>query len=148
MRTRLKVQSVWILGVSLFICCLLETTKINAQELSKEEALNTAETYDKKMLELYQQGNYEKAIEFAQMSLKLREKHLPPDHPDVALSLNDLARLLELKGDYEGAEPLYRRALEIDEKLLGKEHPSVATSLNGLAVFLYTKRDYEGAEPL
>jgi hypothetical protein len=37
-------------------------------------------------------------------------KVLGPDHPDVAISLNNLASLYESQGQYAEAEPLQRRS--------------------------------------
>ena len=63
--------------------------------------------------------------------LAIREKVLGLDHPDVAMSLNNLGLLLQAKGDYTSAEPPYRRALAIVQKALGPDHPDVA-DLNNL----------------
>lgn len=49
------------------------------------------------------------------MALRIREARLPPDHPDIANSLNSLAASLSARGDVAGAEPLLRRALAIKE---------------------------------
>ena len=49
---------------------------------------------------------------------------LGPGHPDVANSLNSLAKLLEAKGDYAGAEELLRGALVICQLALGLDHPT------------------------
>jgi CHAT domain-containing protein/Tfp pilus assembly protein PilF len=68
--------------------------------------------------------------------------------PDVAISLSNLARLLQEQGRYEEAEPLNRRDLAIKEKVLGPEHPDVALSLNNLAVLLKLQGRYAEAEPL
>ena len=59
-------------------------------------------------------------------------------HPDVAISLNNLAALYRAQhpGKYEQAEPLYQRALTISEKALGPEHPDVAKSLDNYADLL------------
>ncbi len=68
-------------------------------------------------------------------ALAIQEKALGPDHPDVAIDLNNLAGLLYAEGDYAGAEPLYRRALAIDEKALGPNHPKtlqIKKNLDGL----------------
>jgi hypothetical protein len=46
-----------------------------------------------------------------------------PEHPDTALSLNELVSLLHTQGDLAGARPRYERALAIHEKVLGTEHP-------------------------
>jgi tetratricopeptide (TPR) repeat protein len=55
------------------------------------------------------------------------EKALGPDHPDVAIDLNNLALLYDNQGRYADAEPLYKRALAISEKALGPEHPTTKT---------------------
>ena len=56
-------------------------------------------------------------------ALAIDQKALGPEHPDVAIDLNNLAMLLYSKGDYAGAEPLIRRAVAMDEKALGPDHP-------------------------
>ncbi|MDZ4723273.1 MAG: tetratricopeptide repeat protein, partial [candidate division Zixibacteria bacterium] len=72
------------------------------------------------------------------------EKALGPDHPDVALSLNNLAFLYNTQGQYALAEPLYKRALEIREKALGPDHPNVAGSLENMAaLYRATEREKE-----
>jgi len=81
-------------------------------------------------------------------ALTIREKSLGPDHPDVALSLLNLATLYSDLGDYAKAEPFYQRALAIREKSLGPEHPLTARSLDNLAILYVALRDYAKAEPL
>jgi tetratricopeptide (TPR) repeat protein len=71
-----------------------------------------------------------------QRSLKIYEKSLGPEHPDVATSLNNLAELYRIQGQYGKAEPLYQRSLKIWEKSLGPDHPDVATSLKNYAELL------------
>jgi tetratricopeptide (TPR) repeat protein len=61
-----------------------------------------------------------------------------PDHPDTAMSLNNLAELYRSQGRYDEAEPMYKRALEIYEKALETDHPDVATFLENMS-FLYKK---------
>jgi tetratricopeptide (TPR) repeat protein len=72
-------------------------------------------------------GNYGAAAAIWQQILAIVEKALGVDHPDVALSLNNLAQLLISQGQYAAAEPLLRRSLAIYEKALGPDHPYVAT---------------------
>ena len=48
------------------------------------------------------------------------------DHPDAAISLNNLAGLLRDKGYLTAARPLFERALAIYEKALGPDHPTTA----------------------
>ena len=61
---------------------------------------------------------------------------LGPEHPDLAIELNNLAEVYRAQGRYSGAEPLHKRALAIWEKALGPEHPHVATSLGNYAALL------------
>ena len=80
--------------------------------------------------------------------MEIWEKQLGPDHPDVALGLNNLGLLYNNLGDYDKAEPLYKRALEIWEKQLGPDHPQVAIRLNNLGLLYNNLGDYDKAEPL
>jgi tetratricopeptide (TPR) repeat protein len=57
----------------------------------------------KKVIELYDAGQYSDAIPVAQQALAIREKALGPDHPDVASSLNNLAELYRKQGRYADA---------------------------------------------
>lgn len=75
-------------------------------------------------------------------------KTLGTDHPEYALRLNKLARLLQDKGDYDEAEALFRKALAIDAKTIGTDHPNYANHLRNLALLLQAKGDFDGAEPL
>ncbi|MEI8252021.1 MAG: tetratricopeptide repeat protein, partial [Synechococcus sp. ELA057] len=97
---------------------------------------------------LKNQGKYAAAEPLYRRALVIREKVLGPAHPAVALSLNNLAVLLNDQGQYAAAETLYRRALAIREKTLGPDHPDVALSLNNLAGLLISQGQYAAAEPL
>ena len=59
---------------------------------------------------------YKEAIPRYKRYLELREKELGPDHPEVAITLNDLAELYHAVHDYANAAPLYQRALESQEQ--------------------------------
>ena len=81
----------------------------------------------------HEQGRYAEAEPLYQESLSIYEKALGPEHPDVALSLNNLAELYRQQGRYSEAELLFQLALAIAENSLGPEHPDVALSLNNMA---------------
>ena len=68
-------------------------------------------------------GEYAKAEPLYQEALRIRQKVLGPEHPDTAISLNNLAVLYQDIGEYAKAEPLLREALRIRQKVLGPEHP-------------------------
>ncbi len=128
----------------------------NARELFEQAADELPPTADERRAEVlnklgtaaYQCGDHDAAVRAFTRGLRLLEKTLGTDHPDVATSLNNLALIHYAKGRFDQAEPLYRRALMIDEKVLGYDHPGVATDLNNLALLYKKQGNLEAAEPL
>ncbi|CAM9846324.1 unnamed protein product [Ectocarpus sp. 4 AP-2014] len=97
---------------------------------------------------LREQGRYVEADRLCLRDIEMGEGTLGPDHPDVAIRLNNRAELLRAQGKFDEAEPLYVRAIAIGEKVLGKEHPDLATWLNNLAGLLYNQGRFNEAELL
>ena len=97
---------------------------------------------------LAQAARYDEAEPLYKRSLVIKEKALGPDHPSVAITVNNLAGLYRTQGRYEEAEPLFQRSLAISEKALGPDHPGGAATLNNLAELYRTQGRYEEAEPL
>ena len=114
----------------------------------KDRELQEAHRLNAEALTLVRAGKYDEARPLAERALEIREKTLGPDHPDVAVTLNNLANLRRNKGDYATAEPLYQRALAIREKAFGTEHPDVAATLHTLANLHSSKGDHARAESL
>jgi tetratricopeptide (TPR) repeat protein len=81
-------------------------------------------------------------------ALAIDEASYGPEHPNVAIRLNNLAQLLQDTSRLGEAEPLMRRALAIDEASYGSEHPNVARDLNNLAQLLRDTNRLAEAEPL
>jgi tetratricopeptide (TPR) repeat protein len=94
------------------------------------------------------QGLYDQALPWYKQCLEVAKKRLGEEHPNVALSLNNLALLYYSQGKYSEAEPLYLQALELWQRLLGEEHLDVALSLNNLAALYYSQGKYSETEPL
>jgi hypothetical protein len=93
-------------------------------------------------------GAYRTALPLEEKALALAEQIYPPDHPEIATSLSNLADLLRCLGGPENlkrASAHLARALEIREGALGSEHPDVANCLSNLALVL---EDLGGAENL
>jgi tetratricopeptide (TPR) repeat protein len=59
--------------------------------------------------------------------LNLDKRLLGEEHPYVAKSLNNLAKLYYSQGRYTEAEPLYVQALELSKRVLGANHPTTTT---------------------
>jgi len=66
--------------------------------------------------------------------LTILKKMLGPDHPDVAVSLTNLAGVYFLQEKYAQAEPLFQEALLILEKAT-PNHPNHISALRNLAAF-------------
>jgi len=66
----------------------------------------------------------------------LRKRLLGDNHPDVALSLNNLARLYDSQGRYTEAEPLLLEAIKIATQVLGDNHPDSQTIMENYKTML------------
>ncbi|HEY0432133.1 MAG TPA: tetratricopeptide repeat protein, partial [Pyrinomonadaceae bacterium] len=97
---------------------------------------------------LESRARYEEAEPLLEQALELEQKILGPEHPDVALSMNNLAMLYFSQGRYDDAEPLLLHSLELYQKAFGEEHSNVAMGLNNLAEVYRIQGRYEEAEPL
>ncbi len=93
-------------------------------------------------------ADYRAAEPLSRRALAIDEASFGPDHPKVAIRLNNLAALLRATNRLGEAEPLMRRALAIAEASFGPDHPNVATGLNNLAGLLQATNRLGEAEPL
>ena len=93
-------------------------------------------------------ADYAEAEPMMRRALAIDEKGYGPNHPNVAIRLNNLARLLKDTNRLAEAEPMMRRALAIDEQSYGPDHPKVAIRLNNLALLLQATNRLAEAEPL
>jgi tetratricopeptide (TPR) repeat protein len=84
-------------------------------------------------------------------ALAIDEKSFGPDHPKVAIRLNNLSILLQATNRLNEAEPLLRRVVDNSEKVereTGEMHPNFASVLNNLAALLQATNRLDEAEPL
>ncbi len=79
-------------------------------------------------------------------ALDIRQRCLPPDHPDIAESLGCLALLkAEEEEDFEGALGLYERQLVILELAVGASHPDTLHCHDGMGVRPLSRRQGGGS---
>ncbi|NEO01769.1 MAG: tetratricopeptide repeat protein [Moorea sp. SIO3I7] len=69
-------------------------------ERAEELSLAEASQLTQQAIKLYQQGKYSEAIPLAERALEIRQEILGEEHPDVAISLNNLAGFYESQGRY------------------------------------------------
>ncbi len=93
-------------------------------------------------------GKYAEARLLLEEALAIRRKALPPHHPDLATSLNNLGLLLQKIDKHTEARPLYEEALAIYRKALPPLHPDLATSINNLGALLRDMGKHAEALPL
>ena len=93
---------------------------------------------------LLEMGHFAPATHFLGRALGIRERLLPPDHPDTVKALKDLADCHLRQGHHAEALALAQRAVAIRERSLGPDHPEAAEDLFQLArVYFYMgNRDY------
>lgn len=84
---------------------------------------------------LIQRGELNAAKEILEAVRATRGKLLGDRHPDLAVTMKELAGIARQQGASDEAESLYLAALDINESMLGPEHPETANNLNSLAVF-------------
>jgi CHAT domain-containing protein/Tfp pilus assembly protein PilF len=141
-RSRRRPHKWRILPIFLLALFVLSTAGAQEGDLAEAQRLN------EQVLQYYATGQYHQAIPLAERALAIHEKARGPEHPDTAVSLNNLANLYRATGAYAKAEPLFERALAIREKARGPEHPDTAVSLNNLAELYRATGAYAKAEPL
>lgn len=77
--------------------------------------------------------------------LRMQETKLPPEHPDIATTLYEMALLTNKIGKYKDALQLYQRALEIRKKTMKHDDPYIADTLNGMAWVSFKIGEFENA---
>jgi tetratricopeptide (TPR) repeat protein len=91
------------------------------------------------------QGKYTEAIAYYEKSLKIRQKTLPANHPNLASCYNNIGNVYDNMGEYSKALSYYEKALEIQQKTLPANHPDLATSYNNIGLVYKNMGEYSKA---
>lgn len=78
--------------------------------------------------------------------LALQEEHEGAEHPEVAMTLNNLGVTLTNLGRYDEAIEKYRRSLELHERLEGRDHPETGHAEHNLGYVLRRQGRYAEAQ--
>eukprot|EP00978_Attheya_sp_CCMP212_P024765 scaffold78425_cov26-Attheya_sp.AAC.1 len=92
-----------------------------------------------KGLAIREVGDFDAALVEYRKCLAIREVALGKNHPDTALSYNNIGGALNSKGDLDAALVEFRKCLAIREVALGKNHPSTATTYSNIGLALHNK---------
>ena len=66
--------------------------------------------------------------------LEIQERHLGPEHPEIAATLDRLSGVLQRKLRYEDALAIAERALELRRRVQGEGHPLTADAWSRVAI--------------
>ncbi|CAF1187758.1 unnamed protein product [Adineta steineri] len=112
---------------------LLDRTKDNEDKAPIYHQLGTIK---------YDQGKYQKALTFYEISLAIKQKTLSPDHPDLAISYNNIGEVHATMGNYSKALPFYEKVLGIRQETLSLNHPDLAMSYNNIGLVYENMGNY------
>ncbi|CAF3958608.1 unnamed protein product [Adineta steineri] len=94
------------------------------------------------------QGKYQEAVAFHEKSIEVREKSLPPNHPDLAESYNNIGMVYNHMSDYVKALKFHEKSMQIRKISLPPNHFDLAESYNSIGLLYNTMGDYSKAIPL
>ena len=97
--------------------------------------------------QLFQQGAFEEALEYAERALELGRRLLDPDDPQLAMLMRNAAQANLKNGRLKRAEALAAEALEHLEEHLGPYDLQVGLALNDLAGIWYEQGRLSEAAP-
>ncbi|RKZ52270.1 MAG: hypothetical protein DRR00_08805, partial [Candidatus Parabeggiatoa sp. nov. 3] len=123
-------QFILLFVLSILFLFFYITQKLTLEEQAK---LEEAQQYNAKVVELYQKGEAQKAVLYAEKAFNIRKEILGEKHPNTLSSLNNLAFIYQAVGRLNEALPLYEKGYRLSLQVLGEKHPDTLTSLNNLA---------------
>lgn len=90
-------------------------------------------------------GNYDKALEYLQMGLKMNLQLFGDKHQNVAMNYNNIALVYDELGEDNKALEFKQKSLEIRIETLGENHQDTALIYNNLGVTYDTLGNYNKA---
>ncbi|CAF0841700.1 unnamed protein product [Adineta steineri] len=91
------------------------------------------------------QGKYQEALTFYETSLAIKQKSLPPNHPDLATSYNNIGIVHSKMANYPKALSSIEKAFKIWQQLLPPNHFDLAYSYGNIGVVLAKLGNYPKA---
>ena len=71
-------------------------------------------------------------MEYQLKALEIRERVLPPDHPDLAQSYSGIGNIYNDLGDFQKALEFFLKAMAILERVLPAGHPEIANACSNV----------------
>jgi tetratricopeptide (TPR) repeat protein len=111
----------------------------NTNENKIELLIKCVNIYEKVLID------NEKALEYYYNIFKIQKETLPPNHPDIANSYNNIGSIYNNKGDNDRALEYYSKSLKIYKETLPPNHPDIANSYNNIGSIYNNKVDDDKA---
>ncbi|CAF0813555.1 unnamed protein product [Adineta steineri] len=80
----------------------------------------------------HNQGKHQEALTFYEKSIAIKQKTLPPNHPDLATSYHNIGNVHDNIGNYQKALLSHEKVLEICQQSLPPNHLNLAKSYNNI----------------
>jgi len=93
-------------------------------------------------------GNPDKAHVWLEQCLKIRKRTLPPDHPLLAVTLDNMAKGLAARGLMAEASAFFERALAIRVSVFGGDHPETNNTRVNWGTYLFNHKQFDKAGQL
>ncbi|CAF4651435.1 unnamed protein product, partial [Rotaria sp. Silwood2] len=93
----------------------------------------------------YRMGEYSKALSSYERSLEIKKIALPPNHPHLAASYNNIGLVYSNMGEHSKALSSHERSLEIQKIALPPNHPDLAASYNNIGSVYDNMGEYSKA---
>ena len=79
-------------------------------------------------------GEYTKAFSYYEKAVKIFKNSFPDNHPQLAVSYNNVGRAHANTNDYSKALSYFRYALDIFECSLPPDHPNIQSVRNSIEI--------------
>ena len=117
-----------------------------ASAYRKTGVYETAEKFCLKAAQIYAQGKYTEAEALYQTVLEIREKTFGENHPDLAISFNNLGAIYREREEYDKAEDFYRKSITIFRKIYGDDNLKTILAHYRLACIYKLEEKWDKAE--
>ena len=90
-------------------------------------------------------AEYDRSLYYYNLALNYASALHGENHPNVAMSYNNIGRIYDSQGNHSKALAYYTKSLEIRLSIFGENHPDVAMSYNNIGSIYDNQGDYSKA---
>ncbi len=121
---------------------------LNAESHADKESLEMTECWNDIGTVYLVRGKFQKALQYFQQSLQLRQQLVPENSPQMATIYNSFATTYLALGRTDEALEYHRKSLAIRRMVYGEVSAKVALTYYNIGAVLIAKKDFDGAKTL